>query len=61
MITAVPPKLTCIPNSLESTTGRVDSTANADPPTNTILDTTLFKCSEVGLPGLIPGINPPFC
>lgn len=30
-------------------------------PKSVILLETRFKCSVVGLPGLIPGMKPPFC
>ena len=40
--------------------GIVAITARKIAPTKVILDITLFRYSTVGLPGLIPGINPPF-
>ena len=60
-MTAVPPKLIGIWNIFDMISGNIANIASENPPTNVNLETTLFKYSDVGLPGLIPGMKPPFC
>ena len=47
--------------SLNTIEGINATNARKIAPNNVILLDTRFKCSVVGLPGLIPGIKPQFC
>ena len=57
----VPPKWMFIPVSCPTIVGSVATTARKIAPTKEILLITFVRYSTVALPGLIPGINPPFC
>ena len=57
----VPVKCVCIFKIAPSTIGSVASIASDIAPTRPILLTIFAKKSLVGLPGLMPGMNPPFC
>ena len=60
MSNEVPPKRISSAVLWLMSVGRIAMNARKTAPTNVILVITLFKYSTVDLPGLIPGINPPF-
>ena len=59
MINEVPPNDTLASNTPEKTSGIVATIKSPTAPINTMLLSNFVKYSSVGLPGLIPGINPP--
>ncbi len=55
----VPPKETSAPNTPLKKIGIVATMINPTAPMKTMLFKIVFKYSVVGLPGRIPGTNPP--
>lgn len=57
----VPPKLSLCPVTFDKAIGAEAISARDNAPIKVILFDIFCKYSPVGLPGLIHGINPPYC